>query len=150
MMVTLIGFSGTPRSISECQDYIDVCNEYRCNALRPAFSILEEHIPGSRTWREEYVQYFLDNWDGYLILDVAHIYVYSSGNTPDGWSQIFYENLDDVLPEILRRVRPFNGNPRVEIELVNEYDIVNPGQPNDFYAVVDRIATYLRANGKGF
>ena len=146
MSFTPIGFSGTPRSISECNDYIDALQEYECNAMRPAFSILTQYIPGGRTWHEDYVWHLYDNWDGYLLLDVAHIYVYSSGHTPDEWSQIFYDHLDEVLPVILGRVQPFNGLSRVGVELVNEYNIVSSGS-NDFYRVADRIADYLRSHG---
>lgn len=146
MSSPLIGFSGTPRTTAECQQYIDALNKYGSNGVRLAFSGLRQYIPGDRVWNPAYVQYFLDHWDGYIVLDVEHIYVYQGGG-PDAISQTFYNHLDEAMIEELARILPYNGNPRVGIELVNEYDITNPGQPNDFYSVAGRMASYLRNNG---
>ena len=132
---TLIGFSVTPSSLSDCQDLIDDSEQYGSNAIRLAFST--SVISGSRTWHQEYVQYFLDHSSLIIILDPEHMYppTLATANT-------FRSNLATVKTELLSRVLPFNGNPRVLIEMLNEFN-----DQTYFYSVSDELADYLRAHG---
>lgn len=132
----LIGFSVTPQSISDCQGILQALLDYQCNALRLAFSGLTQYIAGNRTWNQSYVEYFLDNWDGYIVGDFQHIYPPDSAT-----SDVYRSHLSEAQAELLSRVQPFNGNSKFLAEVVNEYD------NTDFYTIADSLTAYLRNNG---
>jgi hypothetical protein len=135
-MQTLIGFAVTPQSLTDCAEINQALQKYQSNVLRLAFSGLTQYINGSRTYKKEYVDYFLQNFKGYIILDLLHIY---PPNTTI--SNVFKTHIEDAKTEIYEKTFPFANNKKILVELINEYD------NTDFYDITGQIADYLKSKG---
>jgi len=139
------GYSTTPTSLANCQLIIDDLKKRNLKTIRLASN--PKFTQGTRPWTPEYVDYFLDNWDGLVIVDRNHF----TDNTTlpmtgdKSWATIEQSIYDDVLSrwgytddlsdeEKKRRER-------VVVEVINEY-------PNsEMYLIVAAIELRIRLAG---
>ena len=105
--MVLNGFSGSFTGFQAIIDMIAVLGAYKSNAYRISFT--PTWTIGSRPYIPEYVDYLLDNWNGYVIVDRNH---HTSEDVVD-WVQA-----EASIFEVLSR---WGNNPRVIIEIVNEF-----------------------------
>jgi hypothetical protein len=113
---TYIGLSGYPTSTTQVQNIINAMTTNSLTIYRMSFN--PTWISGPDPYHPEYIQYFLDhtpsNW--IIIIDINHIFP----PTETGAST-FRDNLDAARNSILQVAAAWPNNPRVWIELANEY-----------------------------
>ncbi len=111
---TYIGLSGYVTSPSALQSIIDVMNDNGFNIYRMSFN--PQWGDGDHPYNSTLIQYFLDHCDYTLIVDPNHLYPASEASAQsarDNWATV-EDSLFDVL-------EAWPNNPRVMVELINEY-----------------------------
>ena len=144
--LVLNGFSGSADSLQDIDNIINALNTYGGNCYRIAFN--PEWTTGTRPWTatQQYgpsgidkINYFLENSDHYIIVDRNHFtdntrLPYNDQNSNQDWVQIEQTIFNDVLSN-------WGNNPRVIIEIINEY-------PNrDMYVYAENIVSRIREAG---
>ncbi len=131
-----LGLSGYPTSTGQIDNIIDTMqanglNTYRMSA-NPAWS------GGPHPYHREFIQYFLantpSNW--VIIVDRNHLYPpteASATSARDNWASV-RNSLFEVL-------QAYPNNPRVIVELINEYI------SSDFYSRMQSLVTEIRSAG---
>jgi hypothetical protein len=127
----LNGFSGSPTGYAGIDKIISAINEYGFNAYRISFN--PSWTTGTRPYTPTYVDYFLAHCNHYLIIDRNHLYPPTEGSLGTNWAKA-----EAGIFEVLQR---WGNNPRVVIEIINEYN-----QP-DQYTRVQTIIDHIRAAG---
>jgi hypothetical protein len=130
-----LGLSGYPTSTSEIDEIIDNMESKNLNIFRMSFN--PEWFSGKpHPYRESYIQYFLDNSDCTIIVDRNHLYPpteESASAARDNW-QTAKNSIFEVL-------QTWPNNPRVVVELVNEY------VSTDFYTRMQTLVDEIRDAG---
>jgi len=108
----LYGFGGTPETEQGLNDIIGNLTLYGMNTYRISFT--PDWAAGTRPWNATQCEYFLNNTDDswFLIIDRNH---QLESSTMD-WAQANQSIYDDILAN-----PNFANNPRVIIEIVNEF-----------------------------
>ena len=113
---TLKGLSGYPTSTNQVANIIAVMQENNLNLFRMSFN--PTWMSGPHPYHPEYIQYFLDhtpsNW--VIIVDRNHIYP-----PTEAGASTFRDNINTARNSILQVAAAWPNNPRVWIELSNEY-----------------------------
>lgn len=115
MPETFIGLSGYPTSIAELDSIINELNARRANVYRMSANP-EWFRSKPHPYREEYVAYMLEHWDGYIVVDRNHIYPPNESGASD-----LRSNMEQAKNSLLEVCAAFPNNPRVMVELLNEY-----------------------------
>ena len=132
---TFIGLSGYPTSTSQIDAIIQVMDENNLNIFRMSFN--PEWFGGKpHPYRANYIQYFLDNCDYYIIVERNHIYP----PTEEG-AQEARDNWDIVENSLFDVLETWPNNQRVMVELINEY------VSSDFYPRMQDLVDSIRDTG---
>ena len=130
-----IGLSGYPTSTTQIDQIIEAITENGLNTYRLSFN--PEWFSGKpHPYRADYVQYFLDNSDFVIIVDRNHIYPPQESGAAEARN-----NWDVVERSVFEVLERWPNNPRVMVELVNEY------VSDDFYPRMQDLADKIRAAG---
>lgn len=129
------GLSGYPTSTSQIDQIIKVMDDNNLNVYRMSFSP-EWNSYSRHAYHASYVQYFLDHCDFTLIVDRNHIYP----PTEDG-AQEARNNWNIVENSIFEVLRAWPNNPRVGVDLINEY------VSSDFYSRMQDLVNDIRSAG---
>jgi hypothetical protein len=129
-----LGLSGYPTSTTQLDNIISTMkanglNTYRMSA-NPAWS------GGPHPYHENFVQYLLDHSDFTIIVDRNHLYPpteESATSARNNWAT--------VRNSIFEVLEAYPNNPRVMVELINEY------VSSDFYSRMQSLVTEIRAAG---
>jgi len=129
-----LGISSYPTSTTQVQNIINMMNSNGLNIYRMSFS----SAWGSSThpYRKDYVQYFLDHSSYTIIVDRNHIYPPTEAGARDARS-----HWSTVRNSIFEVLRSWPNNPRVMVELINEY------VSSDFYSRMQALVNEIRAAG---
>jgi hypothetical protein len=130
-----VGLSGYPTSTSEIDRILDVMDAYGLNIYRMSFNP-EWFSRKKHPYRASYVQYFLDHSPYTLIVDRNHLYPPS-----DESAQAARTHWDTVRSSIFDVLETWPNNPRVIVELINEYC------SSDFYPRMQTLIDDVRAAG---
>jgi cell division septation protein DedD len=129
-----LGLSGYPTSTSQVSDIIHVMDTNGLNIYRMSFN--PEWMRGPHPYHAEYVQYFLDHSSYTIIVDRNHIYP----PTEEG-AQTARDNWNTARNSVLQVLQTWPNNPRVMVELVNEY------VSSDFYSRMQSLVNEIRNVG---
>lgn len=129
-----LGLSGYPTSTGQIDSIIATMkanglNTYRMSA-NPTWS------SGPHPYHKEFVQYFLDNSDFTIIVDRNHLYPPTEASATSARN-----NWDAARNSLFEVLQAFPNNPRVVVELINEYI------SSDFYSRMQGLVTEIRAAG---
>lgn len=130
------GFSGYPiyQSIDRSNDIIAAINSYGCNCYRISFN--PTWFPsGSRPYVPLFIDYFLNNSNLYVIIDRNHHTSLDGTNDVIPWDQV-----ESALMECCSR---WGNNPRVLLEIINEYANTH----GDYYSGCQTVLTRIRQAG---
>jgi uncharacterized repeat protein (TIGR02543 family) len=129
------GFSGYPLSTSAVQNVIDVMDANGLSIYRMSFNP-EWFSSKPRPYNSSYIQYFLDNSDCMVIVDRNHLYPPSGRSASKA-----RKNWDTVRNSVFEVLETWPNNPRVAVELINEY------VSNDFYDRMQELVDEIREAG---
>jgi hypothetical protein len=112
-----LGFSGYVTSISKLQGTIDIMHAQGLNTYRICFKPSWLNSEGSyHGYNTAWIDYVLDNTNFQIIVDGNHLYPPSEETAADArahWSE--------VRGRIFQILQRYPNNPRVAVELINEY-----------------------------
>lgn len=131
---TFLGLSGYPTSTTQIDNIITTMTANGMNIYRMSFN--PQWSSGPHPYKQEYIQYFLDHSNFTIIVDRNHLYPpteESASAARNNWAT--------VESSILEVLQAFPNNPRVMVELINEYI------SNDFYPLMQSLVDYIRAAG---
>jgi hypothetical protein len=127
-----LGLSGYPTSTREIDKIIQIMDENELNLYRMSFN--PEWFSGKpHPYRTDLIQYFLDNCNYTLIVDRNHLYPPTEAS-----AQTAQDNWDIVEDSIFEILEQWPNNPRIIVELINEYIF------NDFYPKMQELTTKIR------
>jgi hypothetical protein len=131
-----LGLSGFPTSTGQIDNIINTMTANGLNTYRMSFS--PTWVGGSHSYRAEYIQYFLDrtpsNW--IIIVDRNHLYP-----PTEAVATTARNNWATVRNSIFQVLQAHPNNPRVMVELINEY------VSSDFYSRMQSLVTEVRSAG---
>ena len=129
------GLSGYPTSTSEIDNIIDVMNANNLNIYRISFN--PEWFTGKpHPYRSSYIQYFLDNSNFTIIVDRNHLYPPTEDSASAARRN--WETAENSIFEVLQT---WPNNPRIVVELINEY------VSSDFYPLMQALVDDIREAG---
>lgn len=127
-----LGLSGYPTSTREIDKIIQIMDENNLNLYRMSFN--PEWFSGKpHPYRIDLIQYFLDNCNYTLIVDRNHLYPPTEES-----AQTAQDNWDIVEDSIFEILQQWPNNPRIIVELINEYIFT------DFYPKMQELTTKIR------
>ena len=129
-----LGLSGYPTSTTQIDNIISTMKANGMNTYRMSFN--PTWSSGPHPYHAEYIQYFLDHSTFNIIVDRNHLYPpteASATTARNNWATV-RSSVFDVL-------KAYPNNPRVMVELINEYI------SNDFYTRMQGLVTEIRAAG---
>ncbi|MDQ1281278.1 MAG: hypothetical protein QG670_2543 [Thermoproteota archaeon] len=129
-----LGLSGYPTSTTEVQNIINMMDTNGLNIYRMSFNPIWSS--SRHPYKSSYIQYFLDHCDYMIIVDRNHLYPpteASASTARNNWATV-----KDSVFEVLEA---WPNNPRVAVELINEYI------SKDFYTRMQQLVTDIRAAG---
>ena len=131
-----LGLSGYPTSTSQLQTIINTMKANGMNTYRMVFT--PQWFGGSQSNVYTYVNYYLTNTpsDWYIVVDRNHLYPpteYSASLARSNWST--------VRSNIFNTLSTWKNNPRVVVELINEY------VSSDFYSRMQTLVNDVRSAG---
>jgi hypothetical protein len=129
-----IGMSGYPTSTTQVQNIINTMKANGMNTYRMSFN--PEWSRGPHPYHQEYIQYFLDHSDYYIIVDRNHLYP-----PQESTATAARNNWATARNSIFEVLKAYPNNPRVMVELINEY------VSNDFYSRMQSLVTEIRNAG---
>jgi hypothetical protein len=133
------GLSGYPTSTAEVQKIIDVMNSKGLNTYRMCFN--PEWFSGRlHPYNPNYIQYFLDHCNYNIIVDRNHLWIGGSSGK-EGSAEEARINWSTVRNSIFQVLEAWPNNPRVMVELINEY------VSSDFYTRMQSLVTEIRSAG---
>ena len=132
--IAYIGLSGYPTSTSQINAILQVMEDNGLNIFRMSFN--PEWMRGPHPYHQEYVQYFLDHSSYTIIVDRNHIYP----PTEEG-AQTARDNWNTARNSVFQVLETWPNNPRVMVELVNEY------VSTDFYSRMQSLVNEIRDAG---
>ncbi len=133
------GLSGYPTSTAEVQKIIDVMNSKGLNIYRMCFN--PEWFSGKlHPYNPNYIQYFLDHCNYNIIIDRNHLWIGGSSGK-EGSAEEARTNWSTVRNSIFQVLETWPNNPRVMVELINEY------VSSDFYTRMQSLVTEIRNAG---
>ena len=131
-----IGLSGYPTSTSKLQSIIDIMKANGMNTYRMVFT--PQWKGGSQSNVYTYVNYYLthtpSNW--YIVVDRNHVYP-----PTEYGASIARKNWSTVRSNIFNTLSTWKNNPRVIVELINEY------VSSDFYSRMQTLVNDIRNAG---
>jgi hypothetical protein len=139
--MTYFGFSGYGVSVAALQKLVAIMQGYHMNTIRIS-GTPPWQAQGSHALKFEYVDFILDNTDFNVIVDPNHLYNPTTGYT----STDFIANIASARARLLEFAQRYKDNPRVFIEIVNEYTeslngVLLPGE----YGIVQGLINDVRA-----
>ena len=129
------GISGYVTSTSQIDQVIKVMKENNLNTFRMGFRPAYEGR-SSHSYQANYVQYFLDHCDYTIIVDINHLYPSTESS-----AKTARNNWQTITNSIFEVLRTWRNNPRVMIELINEY------VSSDFYPRMQDLVNQIRSSG---
>jgi hypothetical protein len=132
---SFIGLSGYPTSTTQVQNIINTMHANGLNTYRMSFNP-EWFSSRPHPYRSSYIQYFLDHSNYLVIVDRNHLYPPTEASAATARS-----NWDTVRSSIFEVLKAFPNNPRVAVELINEY------VSSDFYSRMQALVTEIRDAG---
>lgn len=129
-----LGLSGYPTSTSQVQNIINTMQANGLNTYRMSFN--PEWSRGPHPYHQEYIQYFLDHSNFNIIVDRNHLYPPQESTASAARS-----NWATARNSIFDVLKAFPNNPRVMVELINEY------VSDDFYSRMQSLVTEVRNAG---
>jgi hypothetical protein len=130
-----MGLSGYPTSTGQIDNILQVMEDRGLNIYRMSFN--PEWFSGKpHPYRATYVQYFLDHSDYTLIVDRNHLYPPTEDSASAARS-----NWDTVRSSLFDVLDSWPNNPRIIVELINEYC------SSDFYPRMQTLIDDIRAAG---
>jgi hypothetical protein len=132
--IAYMGLSGYPTSTSQINSILQVMEDNCLNIYRMSFN--PEWMRGPHPYHQEYVQYFLDHSSYTIIVDRNHIYP----PTEEG-AQTARDNWNTARNSVFQVLETWPNNPRVAVELVNEY------VSSDFYSRMQSLVDEIRDAG---
>jgi hypothetical protein len=127
-----LGLSGYPTSTRQIDKILQIMNENHLNIYRMSFNP-EWFSSKPHPYRTDLIQYFLDNCNFTLIIDRNHLYPPTEESALA--AQENWQVVEDSIFEILEQ---WPNNPRVIVELINEYIF------DDFYPKMQELVTKIR------
>lgn len=129
-----LGLSGYPTSTGQIDSIISTMkanglNTYRMSA-NPTWS------SGPHPYHKEFVQYFLDHSDFTIIVDRNHLYPPTEASATAARN-----NWAAARNSVFEVLQAYPNNPRVIVELINEY------VSSDFYSRMQGLVTEIRSAG---
>ncbi|NLF89068.1 glycoside hydrolase family 5 protein, partial [Candidatus Bathyarchaeota archaeon] len=129
-----LGLSGYPTSTTQIDNIIATMkanglNTYRMSA-NPTWS------SGPHPYHKEFIQYFLDHSDFTIIVDRNHLYPPTEASATSARN-----NWASARNSVFEVLQAYPNNPRVIVELVNEYI------SSDFYSRMQSLVTEIRSAG---
>jgi hypothetical protein len=128
------GLSGYPTSTGQIDNIINTMNANGLNTYRMSFN--PTWSSGPHPYRAEYIQYFLDHCNFNLIVDRNHLYPPTEASATSARN-----NWATAKNSIFQILQAHPNNPRVMVELINEYI------SNDFYSLMQSLVTEIRSAG---
>ncbi|MHA2060682.1 MAG: cellulase family glycosylhydrolase [Candidatus Sifarchaeia archaeon] len=132
-----LGFSGYVTSIQKLQDTIDIMKSQGFNTYRISYRPSWLNSEGSyHGYNAAWIDYVLDNTHFLVIVDGNHLYPPSEETAADArahWSEV-----RGRVFEVLQR---YPNNPRVAIELINEY------ASGDYHSLMQGLIDDIRGAG---
>ncbi len=111
-----LGFSGYTTSQAELENTIALMKSQNLNAYRisfkPSWQVLEGEL---RCYNASYIDYLLVNTDFFVVVDGNHLY------PRDEQSIYAQSHWDQVRDRVFEVLQDYPNNPRVAVELINEY-----------------------------
>ena len=133
------GLSGYPTSITQVQNIIDVMGSNKLNICRMCFN--PEWFSGKlHPYKSNYIQYFLDHCNYSIMVDRNHLWIGGSSGK-EGSAVEARANWSTVRDSIFQVLRTWPNNPRVMVELINEYVSA------DFYTRMQSLVNEIRSAG---
>jgi hypothetical protein len=129
-----LGLSGYPTSTSNVNSIIQTMEANGMNVYRMSFN--PTWMSGRHPYVASYVQYFLDHSNYMVIVDRNHLYPPTESSASEARA-----NWATVRNSIFEVLEAWPNNPRVAVELVNEY------VSSDFYSRVQGLVDDIRAAG---
>lgn len=126
-----VGLSGYPTSTAQIDSIIATMKANGMNTYRMSFN--PQWSSGPHPFKMSYIQYFLGHCNYTIIVDRNHLYPPTEASATTARS-----NWATVRNSIFEVLKAFPNNPRVMVELINEY------VSNDFYSRMQRLVTEIR------
>lgn len=129
-----MGLSGYPTSTGQIDSIISTMKANGLNTYR--MSANPVWATSSHPYHKEYVQYFLDHSDFTIIVDRNHLYPPTEASATTARN-----NWDAARNSVFEVLQAYPNNPRVIVELINEY------VSSDFYTRMQSLVTEIRSAG---
>lgn len=129
-----LGLSGYPTSTGQIDSIISTMKANGLNTFR--MSANPTWSSGSHPYHKEFVQYFLDHSDFTIIVDRNHLYPPTEASATSARN-----NWAAARNSVFEVLQAYPNNPRVIVELVNEYI------SSDFYTRMQGLVTEIRSAG---
>lgn len=126
-----LGLSGYPTSTAQIDSIIATMKANGMNTYRMSFN--PTWLSGPHPFKMSYIQYFLDHCNYTIIVDRNHLYPPTEASAATARS-----NWATVKSSIFEVLAAFPNNPRVMVELINEY------VSSDFYSRMQSLVTEIR------
>jgi hypothetical protein len=130
-----LGVSSYPTSTTQIQNVINMMDANGLNIYRMSFSP-EWYTSKTRPYNSSYVQYFLDHSNYMIVVDRNHLYPPTESSASAARS-----NWSTVESSIFQVLQTWPNNPRIAVELINEYT------SSDFYTRMQQLVNDIRAAG---
>lgn len=128
------GLSGYPESTGQIDNIIQVMKDNGLNVYRMSFN--PQWLRGPHPYIQSYIQYFLDHSSYTIIVDRNHLYPPTEASASAARS-----NWGSAKDSIFAVLQAFPNNPRVMVELINEY------VSSDFYNRMQSLVNDIRSAG---
>ena len=129
-----LGLSGYPTSTNQIDNIINTMQANNLNTYRMSFN--PTWLNGPHPYRQEYIQYFLDHSNFNIIVDRNHLYPPTEASATTARNN--WATAENSIFEILQK---YPNNPRVMVELINEYI------SSDFYPLMQALVNDIRSAG---
>jgi cell division septation protein DedD len=130
-----LGLSGYPTSTNNIGNVIQTMQDNSQNLYRMSFNP-EWFTNKPHPYQASYIQYFLDHSDYMIIVDRNHLYPPNEDSASTA-----RQNWETLKSSIFEVLKTWPNNPRVAVELINEY------VSNDFYVRMQHLVTEIREAG---
>lgn len=133
-----VGFSGYVDSTHDIDVIIQTMHEQHLNLFRMSFN--PTWRSGNFPYRASYIQYFLDHCTYTIIVDRNHLYPPTATS-----AQTARNNWHTVTNSLLEVLARWPNNPRVMVELINEY--ISSDYNTRMQGLINRIRSAGYTNG---
>ena len=129
-----LGFSGYVTSQTELETTIDIMKSENLNTYRVSFKPSWQALEGSfRGYNSDFIDYLLSNTNFFVIVDGNHLYPATEETASEARN-----HWTEVKDRIFLTLERYSNNPRVAVELINEYT------SNDYHTRIQSLIDEIR------